>query len=88
MILNKMRSSLWKLELGFWIMAWYVFGPSAKWSKCIFYAPEAEAYQAYHIILLDSSHDSENNEVQVVKIGARVLDLQLNKSFWAQISPN
>ena len=34
------------------------------------------------IILLDSSHDSWENEVLFVKIGARVLDVWLDLSRW------
>ena len=36
------------------------------------------------MILLDSSHDSEENEVLLVKSGTRVLDLWLDMSsaFW------
>ena len=39
------------------------------------------------MILVDSSYDSGKNEVLLVKIGAMILDLQLDTSFAKEFGP-
>ena len=89
MILEKMRSYLWKLELGFWTYSLMCFlGPSGP--NVVFWpqTPKSWNFLTYHI-LLESFYHSGENEVLSMKIGARVLDLWLDKSlaksFWPKL---
>ena len=79
MILEKMWSYLWKLEPGFWTYGWISLvspiGPN------VVSRPQAQSQDIFwdFMILLDLPHDSWENEVLFVKIGARILDLWLDK---------
>ena len=80
MILEKMKSCLWKLEPGFWTYGWIrLLDPSG---QNLVSRPQAQVQDIFwdFMIFLDSSHDSWENKVLFVNIGARVLDLWLDMS--------
>ena len=80
MILEKMRSCLWKLESGFRTYGWiHLQGPSGPNLVSRPQAPRARHFWVFNI-LMDSSHDSWENEVLLVKIRDRVPDLRLDMS--------
>ena len=80
MILEKMKVCLSKLELGFWtyggIHLLRSSGPNV--------VPTPQTLRSKNFFrfkfLLDTSHDSGNNEVLFVKIGTRILGLWLGTS--------
>ena len=75
MIMGKMRSFFKKLELGFWTYGWIcLLGPQV--AQMWFLDPRPQGQEIFwdFIILLNSSHDSGENEVLFVKIGTRALD--------------
>ena len=76
----KKRPCLWILEPGFWTYGWIrLLSPSRRNVVPRPLAPRSINFWGF-IILLDFSHDLWENEVWFVKIGARVLDLQLDMS--------
>ena len=80
MILEKMRSCLWILELWFWTYSWiHTLGPSGLNVVSRPQAPRSIIFLTFQS-LLDSSYDSWKNEVLFVNIGARVLELWLDTS--------
>ena len=85
MILEKMRSCLWKLQLGFRTYGLIHFlGPSG---PNVVLGPKPQGQEIFWdlMILLDSSHDSwENEEVMFVKIAARVPHLWFDTFSGAQ----
>ena len=81
MIMEKMKSCLWKLQLGFWSYGLIrLLSPSGtnvvSWPQ----TPRSNFFWDF-MILLDSSHDSRENEVLFVKVIAIVLDIWLDTSF-------
>ena len=91
MIMEKMKSCLWKLQLGFWSYGLIrLLSPSVANVVSRPQTPRSIFFWDF-MILLDSYHDSWENEVMFVKIAARVLDLWLDMfpgpkwpkfSFW------
>ena len=91
MIMEKMKSCLWKLQLGFWSYGLIrLLSPSVANVVSRPQTPRSIFFWDF-MILLDSYHDSWENEVMFVKIAARVLDLWLDTfsgpkwpkfSFW------
>ena len=91
MVLEKMRSCLWKLQLGFWTYGLIRFlGPSG---PNVVLGPKPQDQELFwdFLILLSLSNDSWENEALFVKIAARILDLWFNTfsgpkwpkcSFW------
>ena len=76
-ILEKMRSCLWKLELGFQTLARYIFWAQVTQMQFLGLRPQGHEIFWNLIILLHSYNDSGENEVLLVKIGARITDLWL-----------
>ena len=74
MILEKMRSYLWKMELGFWTDAlMHLLGHVAQ-IRFVNHSPWGHGIFWDFVILLDSSYILVGeNEVLFVKIGVRVL---------------
>ena len=91
MIMEKMKSCLWKLQLGFWSYGLIrLLSPSGtnvvSWPQ----TPRLNFFWDF-MILLNSAHDSWENEALFVKIATRILDLWFNMfsgpkwpkcSFW------
>ena len=81
MILEKMRFCFWKLELGFWSYGLIsLLGPIGPNIVSRSQNPRSRIFWD-NIILLHSSRDSWESEVLFEKIGARVLEQWLDKSF-------
>ena len=67
-------------------MVWYVFLAQV---AQMFLGPKPQGQEIFwdFMILLDSSHDSWENEILFVKIVARVLDIWLDNSFAKVFGP-
>ena len=86
-----MKSCLWKLQQGFWSYGLIrLLSRSGTNAVSRPQTPRSNFFRDF-MILLDSSHDSWENEVLFVKIAARVLDVWLDTfsgpkwpkcSFW------
>ena len=79
MILEKMRSCLFKLGPGFWTYAWICLLGSGDPNVVSRPRPQGQQMFLVFMNLLDLSQRSWENEVLFVKTGARVLD------FWLQV---
>ena len=89
MILDKMRSCMWKLMVGFRSYGLIrLLGPSGPNVVSRPQIPKSGNFWDI-MILMDSFYDSGKNEVLFVKIGAMVLNLQLDtcfdKCFWSKL---
>ena len=77
MILEKMTSCLWKLELGFWTYGWIrLLDPSGPNVVSKLQSPRSRHFLRFHD-LIGFIHVSGKNEILFVKIGIRVQDLRL-----------
>ena len=79
--MEKMRSCLWKLQPGFWTYGLIcLLGPSG---PNVVSGSQTHGQEIFWdlMILLDSSHDSWENDGLFVKIAAMVLDIWLDTSF-------
>ena len=80
MIFEKMMPCLWKLKLRFWIYALIrLLGPSGPDVVSSPRPPGQEMFWDF-LILLDSSHDSWENDGLFFKVSAMVLDIWLDTS--------
>ena len=87
MILEKMRSCLQNLELGFWIYGWIcLLGPSSPNVLSRLQIPRSRNILRFYNFI-EFIYDSGENEVQFVKIRTRVLDQWLDKSFAKGFGP-
>ena len=84
MILEKMRSCLWKLELRFWTYGWKrLLGPSGPNVVSKPQTPKLRHFLKFHTLIgFVFWSNSRKNEVLPVKIEARVLELWLDMSFF------
>ena len=95
MILLDSRHDSWENEILFVKITarvldlWLDTFSGPKWPKCSFWILDSKVKKFFwnFMILLDSCHDSWENEVLFVKISARVLDMWLDKFFAKVFGP-